>query len=198
MPPSCLDSAIRDGCGLRITFDWRADRYGHELACLVDRQPSRLLISLEGNAQERWPASPPFQQLSIEARADGSQVALLVGMAGKSHWSGSVRVAPDRPRLEFDIACLAREVPRLVGSCYAMEREPSEGDTAQLSFSLADGRAAFLTVGSIAEAPLGQIQTAGSRVVIRGTAAAAALPQTIRWNYAVEIGPALPHTVAVG
>jgi hypothetical protein len=66
------------------------------------------LASVEGSPEEEWPASPPFQALEVAERT-GRPVALLVGMAGKSHWSASVELDPRARSLRFDVACRVRE-----------------------------------------------------------------------------------------
>ena len=78
------------------------------------------IASQEGSAGEDWPISPVFQELSVEDRGD-HQVALLVGMAGKSHWSCSVSpiVSDTETGWEFDVACLAKLPPQWLGSTYA-------------------------------------------------------------------------------
>ncbi|HVX15672.1 MAG TPA: hypothetical protein VHC22_31085 [Pirellulales bacterium] len=91
--------------GLRIEF-WRsADRYRHEVVARGDGPDHRLLASIEGSAEEEWPASPPLQELHVEQRGAGKWVALLVGRAGRSHWSLSVEGAESEPTLLFDVAC---------------------------------------------------------------------------------------------
>ncbi len=64
-----------------------------------------MLASEEGSDQDEWPPSPPLQQLHVEDRAGGGRVALLVGMAGQSHWSLSVEALPALRQLVFDAAC---------------------------------------------------------------------------------------------
>jgi hypothetical protein len=93
---------------LRVRFAFVADRYAHEvhLADGADWRP--LLRSVEGSPLETWPASPALQSLHIENRADGRQVALLVGMAGNSHWSASIELDPAAACARFDIACRVR------------------------------------------------------------------------------------------
>ena len=58
-----------------------------------------LLESIEGTATDDWPPSPPLQSLSIETLPDGRRVALLVGMAGRSHWSASIEAVASAPSL---------------------------------------------------------------------------------------------------
>ena len=107
---------------LQIEFFRQGDRYAHRISLAGDDRPVELLVSVEGGghvdgpnpnrpdcdyADDAWPASPPFQELRIEPRSDGRQVALLVGMAGRSHWSASVEADPQLGRFTFDVACRA-------------------------------------------------------------------------------------------
>jgi hypothetical protein len=56
-------------------------------------------------------------QVSIETIGD-RDVALLVGMAGKSHWSLSVDIDADRGSIRFDAACRIAVPPESLGSTY--------------------------------------------------------------------------------
>jgi len=99
--------ATSDGL-LRVEFYRVADRYAHRI---VHQQAPGVLQSVEGDADDVWPPSPPLQQLSLEEHS-GSAIALLLGMAGKSHWSMSVEAKEQQ--LLFDVACrLSGEHPRL-------------------------------------------------------------------------------------
>jgi len=193
--PNLLDSALHDGCGLRVAFDWQADRYAHQLICLVDGSPTPLLSSIEGIADERWPASPPFQQLSIEEGVDESRVAFLVGMAGQSHWSASIQVAADRPRVEFDVACLARDTASHLGSAYRREIEPSSEDTGQITFSLANGCLIKLNVTGIENEPPGRLQSDDAQIAISCGWPRRPAPVTHRWKYTIEMAPGYPQSV---
>jgi len=104
-PDQVLDAAGPHGEVLRVVFAWRGDRFGHAvLALRPGAEPRVLLESLEGAAGDAWPSSPALQSLRIEALPQG-RAALLVGMAGQSHWSASVEAVPGRAELRFDVAC---------------------------------------------------------------------------------------------
>lgn len=118
------------GEGLILEFQKLADRYAHSIVLRNSDFELSRLQSVEGTDTESWPPSPPCQQLSIEQQ-DAGDVALLVGMAGKSHWSMSVQARIDEemgPLLEFDIACrLGNGVDSIdwLGSTYQVEgKEP--------------------------------------------------------------------------
>jgi len=107
-----LDCAVSDQLALRVDFIKLADRYGHELSAVIREGSSEnvvpLCASVEGASDDPWPPSPPLQSLSIEKLSDGRTAALLVGMAGRSHWSASIATKPDesvKGMLEFDYAC---------------------------------------------------------------------------------------------
>jgi hypothetical protein len=92
--------------GLQVDFRFRGDRFSHVVS-LIGRgeSPIALLESVEGTATEAWPPSPPLQSLNIESLPDGRRVALLVGMAGRGHWSASIETLPHPAGFLFDIAC---------------------------------------------------------------------------------------------
>lgn len=79
------------------------------------RDETTLLESIEGDSTEDWPASPAIQECTIESRTTGD-VALLVGMAGKSFWSISIHFEADS--LVFDVACRHQAPPAFLGSSY--------------------------------------------------------------------------------
>ena len=111
----------RDGRSLAIEFERREDRYTHGLY-LSDEQGERpLAVSLEGSDREAWPPSPALQQLSIQRLADGREAALLVGMAGKSHFSLSITGDADGLSFTFDVACHYKLTPEFLGSSYRLE-----------------------------------------------------------------------------
>ena len=120
-----IETSGENGFHLRVEFEWQLDRYGHSIS-IVDPSGAvtPLLRSIEGGAEDDWPPSPPLQTLSIEKLPDARTVALLVGMAGRSHWSASVEPQNGEARIIFDMACRYAldaqypRPPRLLGSCY--------------------------------------------------------------------------------
>ncbi len=115
------EEAILEAAGVCVRFTRVGDRISHAVArqSAADLQGGYqpLFESIEGSANEDWPLSPPFQNVFVERRAGGEQVALLVGMAGSSYWSASVQLQISG-KLTFDIACLVRATPRFLGSTY--------------------------------------------------------------------------------
>jgi hypothetical protein len=103
---------------LRLCFERQGDRYAHRVELAAAGGWQTVLESLEGKPDEAWPPSPPLQSLHIEERPGGRRVALLVGMAGRSHWSLSVEADPAAASLAFDAACRLQEVPSFLGSRY--------------------------------------------------------------------------------
>jgi hypothetical protein len=107
------------GLCLRVEFIWRGDRYRHLISVVdVNGQTTPLLESVEGTPSDDWPPSPPLQSLSIAKLSDGRHAALLVGMAGGSHWSASVEPMPGEAELLFDLACRHSKPPARLGSRY--------------------------------------------------------------------------------
>ena len=103
---------------LQIAFEWQVDRYEHALQVRRDGgPPAAILVSSSAGGQAEWPSSPPFQQLAIEQQAAGP-VALLIGMAGKSHWSASIEPLPQLVGFRFDVACRVTARPTQLLSTY--------------------------------------------------------------------------------
>ncbi len=119
---------------VRVDFVPSGDRIAHVIyvrepaaanqavtAGATERPWIELLRSVESAADVAWPDSPPLQELHIEDRG-GKPVALLVGRAGKSHWSASFgceSADSGEESLVIDIACRVSTPPVLLGSTYA-------------------------------------------------------------------------------
>lgn len=163
-------SPVLEGGGLRVEFARRGDRYGHVVYRAgqpdhVGWQP--VLESIEGTPDDVWPPSPPLQNIHIERRAQGVLVALLVGMAGTSHWSASIELDPRARRLTFDVACRLQLPPGKLGSTY----RGSLQHVAVESLLVNDQRCEMVaSVGSTV------IQPAHTVTVV---------PDTVRWCYQV-------------
>lgn len=112
------------GDRLRVRFARRGDRFGHGIDAWRDGAFHGVLESVEGAADDLWPPSPPWQELHIESRPGGEQVALLVGRAGRSHWSLSVHIELLSGAIHFDAACRTSDSPRWLGSTYQLLRPP--------------------------------------------------------------------------
>jgi hypothetical protein len=125
MRKEAIEALGSTGVALRVEFIWREDRYRHTIS-LIDGDGSivPLFESFEGVSEDDWPPSPPLQTLSIERLPEGRQVALLVGMAGRSHWSASVEPVQGQAAIAFDIACRYKpprefaRPPRQLGTRY--------------------------------------------------------------------------------
>ena len=119
MRSESLDAVDRSGRTLRVEFVWRGDRFGHAICAIrAGGEAVPLLESLEGTAADDWPPSPPLQSLHRETFANGRQAILLVGAAGRSHWSASVEAGNDPAELIFDIACRSGGAAAPLGSEY--------------------------------------------------------------------------------
>src|SRR5262249_2897942 len=103
------DEHLLEMTDLRVRFALADDRYKHAVECFGDDRWRTVLTSLEGTPDEPWPASPPFQSLHVDTGSNGFPRAMLVGMAGKSHWSASVEVDAAAGVVTFDVACRIRQ-----------------------------------------------------------------------------------------
>lgn len=155
---------------LQVRFVWRGDRWAHEIWLPAGSDWQCALGSVEGTPEEDWPASPPLQSLEISNGADGDPTALLVGMAGHSHWSASVQLETAARSVRFDVAC---RVPEASGG--------------QLGSSYRAGRSG-LVVEPESDARFAPTRLERDGELIRLTLAAATdtAAQTIRWGYRVR------------
>lgn len=176
-------SAIDErGTGLRLEFVRRDDRYAHQIE-FVDGPATRLCCrSLEGSSDDIWPPSPPLQQLHFEPRGDGQPVALLVGMAGKSHWSMSVEAEPAARCFVFDVACRLAAAPACLSSRYGFEETPVFG--AESGIVCVNDKKLFFEVEDTTTASIvGQDNALA--IVCRD--ASDRFPATARWKYRIGL-----------
>jgi hypothetical protein len=119
MQNEVLEARGPEGQVLRLEFVWRNDRYG-QVFSVVDEsgRATPLLESADDGDIEGWPQSPPLQSLSFQALPDSRRAALLVGMAGRSHWSASIEPLPGQAAMQFDIACRVNAPRVVMGSRY--------------------------------------------------------------------------------
>jgi hypothetical protein len=187
----------------RVDFIPSGDRIAHVIHV---REPSsensterpwiELLRSVESAAAVAWPDSPPLQELHIEDRG-GKPVALLVGRAGKSHWSASFAcecAEGGEQRLVVDVACRVSTPPVSLGSSYAfadgvrwMGKTPHAGDdyARWQSISLIVGETAIWQVA---------VDTPGSVVALANSdhfrvqpqLGNQAVPATVRWRMLIS------------
>lgn len=162
---------------LRARFVRRGDRIAHTIELAVGDEAVALLESCEGSALERWPASPPVQELERGPGASASQtldtctpqVAWLIGRAGASHWSASVEAHADGS-ITFDVACRLREAPMWLGSRY------------RVLDSVASSGLAVEPLEGCRLATAADVQ-ADSVISIAADIPVEAFPQTVRWRY---------------
>jgi hypothetical protein len=185
---TCLSLKTED-IGLQVAFSLHEDRQQHSISLLHGDRTIPIFESIEGASDERWPASPPLQQLSVEELRPGTEVALLVGMAGKSHWSISIEPVDDRIAFVFDVACRSREATEHLGSGYSLSES---------SLYIEDDHFATMSVA-------GQLlrlqcdRESATNAIIKKVATGirieptSILPSgTTRWRYTLE----LPHSTA--
>lgn len=159
-----VESLGPNGIGLRVEFAPQGDRMAHAIKLVGGSftKVGRLwLRSVEGGPAEAWPASPPLQSVHLEERAAGQRIALLVGLAGKSHWSLSVEPLVGEGAIRFEAACRANAEPAWLGSQYE--------ELEQLA--VLESSNAVLREGRFV------------RVEAAAAAAPVKLPRTVCWSY---------------
>lgn len=180
-----LEAVGRDGRGLRVAFRWDEDRFGHEISCLEGADATVCLTAELGRDQDPWPASPTLQQLSLEELQPGQPSALLLGMAGQSHWSQSVDADPATASLTFDVACRVQREPQWLGSRYRVQHEAACRPTSAGCIALGGG--VELTIELAADSPPARITSAGRSLVIAPDLRVLRFPSTVRWKYRISL-----------
>ncbi|MFM8251909.1 MAG: hypothetical protein ACKOBW_09975 [Planctomycetota bacterium] len=170
---------------LHVVFVRLADRIGHRLELQANSQPARVIAeSWEGATDDAWPVSPPLQQLHLEDRGGGQRVALLVGMAGRGHWSLVVEPTADRRGFLFDAACRLSAAPTQIGSAYRWH-VPAADCAVELQVESPEA----LRIRSSSESPAAQSSTPmtldDSHVTLHWQPPLPSLPATVRWRYQV-------------
>jgi hypothetical protein len=188
-----MDSQVL-GERLQVRFDWIGDRYEHSVLAHCGDGSVVALRSAEGTSLESWPASPPLQQLSFLDLPDSRRVALLVGMAGQSHWSLSVTSGPDE--LVFEAACRVNKRPERLCSEYREMAARLRQDANSARFGLFEGKCE-LSVSLLHPNGSSRIITSGDRtaVVCRDappgvqttTGPTSDRPATMRWDYRIRL-----------
>ena len=158
---------------LRVVFQRVGDRIGHSLWFGAGDDARLILASLEGTGETPWPASPPLQQLNFEERDASARVALLIGMAGSSHWSLSCEADPHTDVLKFDVAVRVKQTPHQLGSIYRFASD-HEGSAGRRLF---DECCEVRAVGHDTHVAM------ESDLVLAPTATPQAIPATIQWRY---------------
>ena len=164
------------------------DRIWHSLVVENDRPGPggliALLFSNEGAGGEAWPGSAPLQSVSFEEQPGGRRVALLVGMAGRSHWSASIEESPSDGSLIFDYACRASQRPEFLGSTYRLP-QGVDLEAAEGGLILRRGEARLLlTAEAAGEFPPPRIERRDDLLVL---SAALSAQKTIRWKYRLRL-----------
>jgi hypothetical protein len=177
-----IDALDTSGTGLRAVFARAGDRFGHTIGWWTGKRFEPLLESIEGDAAQAWPPSPALQQLHLEARGEKRRVALLVGMAGRSHWSLSVEAAEAPMALLFDAACRISGGAHSLGSRYRALRgtwHMEAPNTALLATSHAEP-------AIVVEAMSGVLTADDSCRELSILPAMGEAERTVRWKYWVK------------
>lgn len=185
--PTILEVSNANGVGLRVTFEWHRDRYRQLIECIHQQQSQLVLSSLEGSSDDDWPPSPPFQQLSLEGSCDDQQTLFLVGMAGKSHWSGSVEVRQESSQIIFDVACRCHGFPQFLGSVYTNDSVESEiGDDNTALLTTATGAVRLQLEPTAGDDPECRLSI-GRQITIQRPNSSSSVPCTLRWKYCLRV-----------
>jgi len=198
-------------CGqLAVQFTRADDRYGHRIELLLGGRPTPLLESVEGSPEDDWPPSPPLQQLHTESREatyptrlgsshagplperegvrTAQTVALLVGMAGRSHWSLGVETVAGTKEsgMQFDVACRLRSAAGRLASRYRVlvsaRIDPQTGDVLLETDGICCRVRPEIVAGSAA-----QFGLANSVLTIQPPPALGGVPSTVRWRYSISL-----------
>lgn len=183
-----IESIGADGVGLFVGFSRRLDRVGHVVSLVEGDHCTPLFASLEGDDQEDWPTSPPLQEVHIENRG-GSLVAMLVGMAGDSHWSVAMDPLAGEVGIMVAVACRIKQHPVRICSRYGSIWEttgPEVDREGRLIWQVGKRRIAVEVV-SLPEFPTPETPSDAAGFEINASVDEAPFPKTIQWRYRVRL-----------
>ncbi len=167
--------------GLSIVLSRTADRFCHEVVLTTD-EARVVLASLEGTDDQAWPASPPLQELHLQPSDKGAN-AMLVGRAGRSHWSASIELDRSQEAVSFDVACRASGPIERLGSGYRSLVGPPVATAAderrtfllpELQMDVLEGEAHVSKEGETHVLSIVPVWTTSSA------------SQTVRWRYRIR------------
>jgi len=171
-----------DGGELRVAFELGGDCYEHEVALIANDKRVQLLSSQVPTENRDWPASPPAQQLTIDSQPDGN-VSLLVGQAGRSHWSASVSADQKTGSLTFDVACRVKGSPTFLGSAYQLGEEAVWSESSHCVAATVDS----VLIVVQAESPETACTINDGLLRITPTWQPQPKPHTVCWKYTIEL-----------
>ena len=163
------------------------DRFTTEVGLLSEGNTFvPVLRSIEGDPQQPWPPSPPFQDFLHQVNPEQEFLA-GVGMAGHSHWSASLTaIRQPLPSLEWDLACRIKQPPTWLGSTYQLLDRAAVADD-RICIEMADVR--LVVEPSQAGQPCNLVLD-GDQLRVSPRIPDGPLPRTIRWIY--RVSAALP------
>jgi hypothetical protein len=180
-----LETEPEAGISLRLNLIWARDRFSQRISVVTKGQAELILQSVDRDDQEAWPPSPPLQQLLVEDRPNGP-VALMVGMAGDSHWSASIEQRSGPNGFRFDVACRIGSQPLRLGSSYLASQLAKSLSSRQLVLGGAKASVLISTQES-GPAAAAQVEIAQSQTISIRNSQSAGPPSTIRWMYDITI-----------
>lgn len=173
--------------GLSVVLSRVADRFRHEV--LITTAETRVMLtSLEGTDDQAWPPSPPFQELHTRQSSAGVDAVMLVGRAGRSHWSASIELDRSQEAVLFDVACRSSGPIHWLGSSYQWLGNAlavsEEGQTvlgsSDFQLDVLEGQAKVSDQGETHVLSIVPVWTVSSA------------SQTIRWRYRIRRPGARP------
>ncbi len=185
--------ALIEAGGLRVCFDKASGRVRHSIWTVGDGNADLVLESVEDAEDDdvdgpAAPSVPVLGEVHIQSFDDGRQVALLIGMSGRDHWSMSVAADPSTGQLSFDVACRIHSEATRPGSVYRVVPPATVSGTEPVHVSHPTaGSIQWISDNDNSPAACGRWHSAQSgQLQLSAAAASAPLPRTVRWQFGIR------------
>jgi hypothetical protein len=173
-------------------FWWKASEDSAGNSANNPNEMIRIMTTCEGTPQDTWPASSPFQQIVCEEiGTEKKPVLLAVGMAGKTHWSGTIEGDAMTDAIAMDFAARVNTTPDFLGSTYliddawSVEQQTSADASNQsvaLRHSTQDIKIVFDSIGP----HIVSLNGKELKLTFQPDFPATKRNQTLRWRYVIR------------
>jgi hypothetical protein len=184
-PSFQMRTSLASGDALEFSLDCVAGRWIEKVSLFPGPEGEVIALESVTYGEDRWPSSPPWQDAVHETHCD-QNVLMAIGRAGRSHWSGSWRIAtgPLAGGIEAEIACRIHELPEFLGTTYRIVGRPAIVSLAVDRFIVGGENA---TITFLADPQTARIELVSESVfsIRPAWAESARFPETVSYGFRI-------------